>query len=184
MVFALQPPVDGDRLQRLVARREVLLGRNDRDRQPDRFHTRQAFVLDPVTGKSKAVTVGLVGIHIVQKTPSRPQWIWTTFEQVDNLPAKAGAKSTFHDGTNKAMPASNPYPMSRVLKAPIAALFNVQRIKPIHPSTQKTNAAYHVALTKNSVWRSSQLVMTQWPIQPSSPSTPGTPPNTFQGPPE
>ena len=29
--------------------------------------------------------MGMVGIHIVQKTPFAPQWIWSTFEQIDNV---------------------------------------------------------------------------------------------------
>ena len=33
-------------------------------------------------------TVGLIGLHIAQKTPSRPQWIWSSFEQDDTVPPK------------------------------------------------------------------------------------------------
>ena len=44
---------------------------------------------EPVSGPGepswKAVTVGLVGFHIAQKTETSPQWIWSTFEHVDNL---------------------------------------------------------------------------------------------------
>jgi hypothetical protein len=29
-------------------------------------------------------TMGLVGLHIVHKTPKRQNWIWATFEHVDN----------------------------------------------------------------------------------------------------
>ena len=39
-------------------------------------------------------TMGLVGLHIVSKTPARPQWIWSTFEQVDNVPVVTGATPT------------------------------------------------------------------------------------------
>ncbi|HZY60551.1 MAG TPA: hypothetical protein VFE56_12365, partial [Candidatus Binataceae bacterium] len=53
---------------------------------PERYYTRTALVLDPESGKCSAATVGLVGLHIVQKTPTRPQWTWSTFEQVDNVP--------------------------------------------------------------------------------------------------
>ena len=55
---------------------------------PERYHTRDAWLQDPISGKcgDKPVRVGLVGLHIVQKTPSRPQWIWSTFEgSVANL---------------------------------------------------------------------------------------------------
>jgi len=55
---------------------------------PERYHTRTAWLQDPISGtcSTNPVIVGLVGLHIVQKTPSRPQWIWSTFEQVDNVP--------------------------------------------------------------------------------------------------
>jgi hypothetical protein len=151
---------------------------------PSRFYTRPATVLDPVTGASKSIEVGLVGLHIVQKTPSRPQWIWTTFEQLDNVPpARPAAKGklTFHDGTAKPMPAADPYPTSRVLSPPTAPPFNVVRVKTIHKSTEATNTAYHAALPKDSVWRNYQLVMTQWPTTPNSPALPGTPGQTFPG---
>ncbi len=78
---------------------------------PKRYHTRMASVLEPSTGKSSQIKVGLVGLHIVQKTRSRPQWIWTTFEHVDNVPpAEVGAPGTFafNDGTPTPMPKDFP----------------------------------------------------------------------------
>ena len=55
---------------------------------PSRYYTRLAWLVDPISGQCSPapVTVGLVGLHIVQKTPTRPQWIWSTFEQIDNVP--------------------------------------------------------------------------------------------------
>src|SRR4029078_13734279 len=44
--------------------------------------------------------MGLVGFHIAQKTKEFPEWIWSTFEQVDNVPPKAGnIQSSFNNGT-------------------------------------------------------------------------------------
>lgn len=31
-------------------------------------------------------TLGLAGMHIIQKTPTHPEWIWATFEHVNNAP--------------------------------------------------------------------------------------------------
>lgn len=166
-------------------------------KNPGRYYTRTAWVLDPVSGVSTQKTVGLVGLHIVVKTPSRPQWIWATFEQVDNVPplesgmtgAFGPGTSNFNDGTGTPMPAKNPYPMDRVLQAPVPPPYNVTRgrILPngkvtnlIHASTVKANQAYRAAL-QGTVWANYQLVMTQWPLKPSSPATNGTPPNTFPG---
>jgi hypothetical protein len=151
---------------------------------PERYYTRTAHVLDPVTGECADMKVGLVGLHIVQKTPTRPQWIWSSFEHVDNVPpARPGAPGNFavNDGKGTAMPSTNPYPLSRALQPPNAAPFNVTRVKPIHPSTIKTNDDYHAALDKKSVWQFYQLVLTQWPTTPSKPDLPGTPKNTFPG---
>ena len=55
--------------------------------QVKRYYTRPVTMRDPVTGACGRVTAGLVGLHIIQKTPSRPQWIWSSFEQIDNVPA-------------------------------------------------------------------------------------------------
>jgi hypothetical protein len=151
---------------------------------PERYYTRIAHLLDPVTGTCKDLKVGLVGLHIVQKTPTRPQWIWSSFEHIDNVPpSQAGSPGTFafNDGKGTMMPATNPYPLSRVLQPPTAPPFNVTRNKPIHPSTVKTNNAYHAALKQDSIWQFYQLVVTQWPTTPSQPALDGTPQNTFPG---
>jgi hypothetical protein len=157
-------------------------------------------VFDPAAPKGQTclnLTVGLVGLHIVTKTPSRSAWIWSSFEQVDNVPA-VGAKKpfpqpyyNFHDQTDTAMPSGDPYcvvqrgtgkcppndvnaqPMPAVAPAP----FNVTRTMPIHPSTMATNAAYQAKL-QNTPWQYYQLVMTQWPVTPAHS---GKTDNTFQG---
>ena len=38
--------------------------------------------------------MGLVGLHIAHKTQHAPQWIWSTFEQVDNY---KGPDPSFND---------------------------------------------------------------------------------------
>ena len=52
-----------------------------------RLYKRAAIARDPETGDCAPVTVALIGLHIVQKTPTRPQWIWSSFEQVDTAPS-------------------------------------------------------------------------------------------------
>lgn len=160
-------------------------------KHPERYYTRTAWLMDPGTGKCSQTTVGLVGLHIVQKTPTRPQWIWSTFEQVDNVPpAQPGAPGTFgfNDGTGTAMPPKNPYPLTP-LPIPVPSPFNVTRTMPISslvvlglPSTQQTNAAYQQALkSQGSIWQYYQLVMTQWPVPGNTPGNPGTPQFSFPG---
>ena len=45
-----------------------------------------AAVFDERWGRCTARDIALVGLHIVTKTRSRPQWIWSSFEHVDNVP--------------------------------------------------------------------------------------------------
>jgi hypothetical protein len=63
-----------------------------------------AQVFDVASSKCKPQDIALVGLHIVTKTPSRPQWIWSTFEHVDNVPGittepkpPAGVPFSFND---------------------------------------------------------------------------------------
>ena len=66
---------------------------------PARYYTQDALIAVPgdlVSGGQKIcaqVTLGLVGMHIVQRNPVvakngslLPQWIWATFEHMDNAP--------------------------------------------------------------------------------------------------
>ncbi|HYU33928.1 MAG TPA: hypothetical protein VEW48_17380 [Thermoanaerobaculia bacterium] len=58
--------------------------------------------------------IGLVGLHIIQKTAGQPQWIWSTFEQVDNYemvegnpastPTYNNGKATVDDAVNNRQP--------------------------------------------------------------------------------
>lgn len=165
------------------------------DAQRSRYYTRQSLVVDPTAPQGKpcsTITVGLVGLHIVQKTSSRPQWIWSTFEQVDNVPSSASATGPFgfNDGRGTHSPIAAPVQPDPNGGFPAkdwgsAKAYNVVRLQPIHSSTQATNAKYQQALA-GTVWQFYQLVMTQWPLQktPSSPIPPsqnGFPANTFPG---
>jgi hypothetical protein len=75
-----------------------IIDRNAGD-DPSRYYTQLAFIAVPgdlVKGGRQfcsSVTLGLVGMHIVQRNPVvscnpqlQPQWIWATFEHVDNAP--------------------------------------------------------------------------------------------------
>ncbi len=50
-----------------------------------RYKTAIASITDP-SGKTTQATVGLVGLHIIHKLPGAAQFIWATFEQIDNSP--------------------------------------------------------------------------------------------------
>jgi hypothetical protein len=134
--------------------------------QVKRFYTRIATVRDPGTGTCSRVTVGLVGLHIVQKTASRPQWIWSSFEQIDNVPpSRFGepVKFTFHDGGKASMPAENPLALVPLAPQPVTP-FNVERpfFAKVHPKTELTNYQYQ-ELLKDTIWQYYGIVVTQWP---------------------
>jgi hypothetical protein len=148
-----------------------------------RFYLREAWVQLPGSvGVCEKKTVGLVGLHIVVKTKTRPQWIWASFEQVDNVPPKPGdrLRTSFNDGSGQPMPDRSPtgWPPTPIPPPPV----NLDRIKPIHDSTQDTNRKYQAAIRAqdpNSVWQFYELVMTQWPT--GKLTDPGTPDFTFPG---
>jgi hypothetical protein len=143
--------------------------------QTQRYYTRMAILKDPNSGTCSSVRVGLVGIHVVQKTPSRPQWSWSTYEHVDNVPPgqpDGPGKFLFHDGGTAAMPEQNPLRLIPLAPQP-ATPFNVVRSSrtPIHPNTAAMNKRYQ-ALLKDSVWGRYQLVMTQWSRVPGNQANP------------
>jgi hypothetical protein len=58
--------------------------------QNGRYLTTQA-VLVGAGGACTTATLGLVGLHIIHKTVTQPQFVWATFEQVDNVPPASPA---------------------------------------------------------------------------------------------
>ena len=164
---------------------------------PSRYYTRLAWLVDPISGQCSQtpVPVGLVGLHIVQKTATRPQWIWSTFEQIDNVPPPGFVPPTppnpptqtftFNDGTATPMPGSPPsdfiWSNASSATSPPPPV-NIQRLKPVNGSTVSTNGQWQSALkAQNSVWQFYQLTMTQWPVPGGTPTNPGTPNFSFPG---
>jgi hypothetical protein len=131
-----------------------------------RFYTRTAMVKHATGSGCSPATVGLIGLHIAQKTPSRPQWIWSSFEQKDAVPPKwADWPGAFalHDGSVAPMPERNPLSLASLAPEP-ARPFNVVRAAdaPILTATELTNYAYQHLLA-GTPWQYYRLVVTQWP---------------------
>jgi hypothetical protein len=155
-----------------------------------KYYLVDAMLLDPVTNRCKMQKMGLVGLHIVQKTPLRPQWVWSSFEQINNVPEAgtlppAGSRFSFNDPSKPQVldPPTSPAPISKnnpPLDKPKA--MQVVRIKKIADSTKRTNNDYR-ALLKGTVWENYELVMTQWPKYPQPEEENGAPfPGEFTGP--
>ena len=179
---------------------EVKAAWRDLARVPQKFHTRFFTVnaLASVPGTCKTtpnsqrvecdctpIKAGLVGFHIAHKTGKFPQWVWATFEQVDNLgedpSTPADMQPSYFDpdlykqqGGTRSNPADHPG-SSRVPgpndynPAPI----NVVRLSavpstPAGHATTDINKAYRTLL-KGTAWENYQLIGTQWSTLPSFP---------------
>jgi cytochrome c len=118
--------------------------------------------------------MGLVGLHITQKTASSPQWIWSTFEHVNNVPGPgAGAHPALYDPRcptcprNRQTPAGVPSQITRVTPIPATAP-NCARPGLAVDDVQRLNTDVRRALgTAGTVFRFYQLVGTQVPVPPT-----------------
>ncbi len=154
---------------------------------PSTFHTAKALVLtEPQDGEPATCTeqlVGLVGLHIGHKTQAAPQWIWSTFEHVANVPTQgqpipAGAAYNFFipDCTDcNAVNQPPPQPWDPHVQ-PVTAdsgKSQVMRVIPIPDATVSMNGQVQ-AILGGTVWQNYELVSTQWPTNASG-ATPGEP---------
>ncbi|WP_257459967.1 hypothetical protein [Archangium lipolyticum] len=140
--------------------------------QRRRFYITRAHLLDPLTGRCGPAEVGLIGLHIVNKVRNFPDWVWSSFEHVDNVPALEGERSrarppySLHDGDPRTPPSRMDRPLGPCNPPrPHPAPTQVVRVRPIAASTWRTNQDYHEAPgVKGTVWENYQLVLTQWPL--------------------
>ncbi len=51
----------------------------------ERYYQSQGYIIDDATQELVQEDLGLIGFHISQKTPTGKQWVWSTFEHIDNL---------------------------------------------------------------------------------------------------
>lgn len=140
-----------------------------------RFFTQDALVMDQgPDGKpvQRHVKVGLVGMHIGHKSDTSPQWIWATFEQIDNLDVDPIAHPKLHasfNDPNCPICAVNMQPR-KVNGAYPRIPVQVSRTIPIPADKVALNAEVAAALGKaKSVWQYYQLIDTQWPTEPKAP---------------
>jgi hypothetical protein len=170
------PPVLGSIMMKAAWRIKT-----DKD-DASRYYSTAAQVYSPQTGTCGPATVLLVGLHIAHKVDPFTEWVWSTFEQVDNVPPDAGvppapppAGYSFNNGTGTpATPNGYDYrpPVDPSIKTgtkntPLRAV-QVTRVNPIPDtpagaSTRDFNA-YYQQLLKGTVWQYYQLIVTQWPF--------------------
>lgn len=138
-----------------------VIGKND---NPSHFFTQWAIIYNDGSGdpspEKQPVLVGLIGFHILHKTQSHPTWLWSTFEQVENV-----TQSFFNPHCPTCVPNQPP-----TLK-PYQEL-NAQG-QPLNPPTQIVPVVHPdpevVALNKSfqqllsgTPWAYYELISTQW----------------------
>jgi hypothetical protein len=171
---------------------------SDGDPDAKNFHTVKALVLTPpipneAAQKCLAETLGLIGFHAVHKTASRPQWIWTSFEHVKNVPDRGEVAARTFSGpynfysvdckgacTENATPPTpwDPDPALNLTFHDDSFRSQIVRETPVTPAAKNMNAIFKSILA-NSVWKNYMLISTQWPsafsctsLQAKSPGTP------------
>ncbi|ASU34568.1 hypothetical protein [Mucilaginibacter xinganensis] len=150
-----------------------ILGKGD---DTSRFHKANATIHVPaIPGRGihdttyKAL-VGLVGLHIGTKSKTNPQWIWSTFEQVDNAPTFGQIGDVHYNFYNKQASdrkvnnkPDEPWDPNRPGQVPS----QIVRLTPVFSGTQALNDFFHkqlAAINPKSVWQYYELVGTQWPV--------------------
>ncbi len=162
--------------------------------QASRFHTIQALVYtnpgehEGVQASCKLQTVGLVGLHIAHKTADEPQWVWSTFEHVDNVPVKGEPidKSQYNFYNKDCSgdcdvnePPARPWNPNNPHTPPS----QIMREVALTASTKSLNARYQALLQQTypgTVWANYELISTQWPTNAKNPTDPtGNPAPSF-----
>jgi hypothetical protein len=172
-----------------------------------RYHSEQALVCSPAStnpsypAKCSVQTMGMVGFHIAHKTQDASQWLWSTFEQVDNVPTEDDVKS------GKLKAKYNYYdPKCPLATCPVNAIpprpWDPTKVSSFHSQVVRNNlfnlpiyAASAAArnadgqkllagVNPKSVWQYYELISTMWPTNPGKcaavPGDPlGTPAPTF-----
>lgn len=137
--------------------------------------------------------VALVGLHIVIRTPRRPQGVWATFEHVDNVPPvgpfepdakNAGAPYSYFDASKPNLglwpefgsPGTFPVSLNHPPKINPEPMQVVRR-HPIHLSTMAMSRYYWSLFgIKGTPWAHYMLTAVQWPSHgfPIDPYNDGT----------
>lgn len=167
-----------------------VMGDND---DTSKFHTTKAYVYnnpdenEGVIASCSLQTVGMVGLHIATKVDTAKQWVWSTFEHIDNAPTQGEpANKAYYNyfdpnctDCSVNEPPARPWDPATAHTTPS----QIERVIPIDPATQALNASYHESLNNlvaNSVWTNYELVNTQWPTNENDPvDLTGVPAPTF-----
>ena len=167
------------------------------------FHTSDALIYFPGPPLTKTgptcveKKLGLIGFHVGHKTKFAPQWVWTSFEHVSNVPDEADVKTgkplplaryNFFKENCKDCDEANatppkPWHPPETLKFPTSYRSQVVRTNMVPSHTQKDVDQLNLAfrnILKGTVWENYMLLTTQWPSEFDSKTDPtGAPAPTY-----
>jgi hypothetical protein len=164
-----------------------------------KFHTSDALIYFP-GGKDKTgigtragpacveKKLGLIGFHVGHKTRFAPQWVWTSFEHVSNVPTteEIAAKkllprySFFNAKCSEANCPRNeipprPWDPPTTLQFPTKFRSQVVRVNmvpaPVLAEVASLNKSFQ-GILKGTVWENYMLLTTQWPSESNSKTDP------------
>lgn len=131
---------------------------------------------------TKEATLGLVGLHIITKAKGYPQWVWSTFEQVDNVTDQSahGRPNSYfnleaaNNGTANQSPCKNhAFPCEPKPGSVFSTPNPLTRLTPIAAETDAVNKEAQAELSANKFMQYYELVTTQRPKYPNDPGDPG-----------
>jgi len=123
-----------------------------------RFKTINAYIYDENTQGCGKQTMALVGLHIIHKTASQPQWVWATFEHIDNVPNSVDIKAdktvngnfTFYNNTCTVSPVSKDCKPKTVKGAAVTHTSCDANVSPAYYlTTTNTCPAYPVRVSRD-----------------------------------
>jgi cytochrome c len=126
--------------------------------------------------------VGLVGFHVMSKTRSAPQWIWSTFEHVANVAPAAGLPASFFDpgcvdcANNRQGPAGFRNQVTRLVPIPDRPPDCADPTAAVDDVAALNRDVRRALESTGSPLASYELVNTQWPYRPAG--TPDDAPST------
>ncbi|MEA2886009.1 MAG: hypothetical protein QOD11_369 [Bradyrhizobium sp.] len=168
----------------------------------DQFHTSDALIYFPGPPATKTgpacveKKLGLVGFHVGHKTNFAPQWVWTSFEHVSNVPDADNVASGhllprynfFNAACKKDCPVVNdtpPQPWDPDVTLTFHGDYKSQVIRtkmlpsPVLKEVAELNESFR-GILKGTVWEYYMLLATQWPSDHASKTDPlGAPAPTY-----
>lgn len=166
------------------------------------FHTSDALIYFPGPPATKTgpacveKKLGLVGFHVGHKTNFAPQWVWTSFEHVSNVPDADDVASGhllprynfFNAACKNDCPVVNdtpPQPWDPDVTLKFQGDYKSQVVRqkmipsPVLKEVAELNESFR-GILKGTVWENYVLLATQWPSDAASKTDPlGAPAPTY-----